>query len=151
MVNSIKCLTGVDCRHVYSTSSNAKIFHNSYVYFFTTTDSKSFTLWSPDWSVVHTFVVHATFMLKQRGKLLGLFISGSRHWSVWRHVKSERFPFFRFPFFLARQCFPSFRFPLFRFPFFRFLFFRFLSFLHPRNTAFVTRGTSKSKLNPSKQ
>ena len=28
MVNSIKCLTGVDCRHVYSTSSSVKIFNN---------------------------------------------------------------------------------------------------------------------------
>ena len=62
---------------------------------------------------------------------VGLFISGYRHWSVWLHVKSERFPFFRFPFFLARECFHSFRFPLFRFLLFRFLFFRFLSFLHP--------------------
>jgi len=103
------------------------------VYSFTTTDSrpKSFKLWSPDWSVVHTFVVHATFMFKQRGKLLGLFISGSRQWSVWLHVKSERFPFFRFPFFPGPGVYPFFPFPFTPFPFFRFLFFSFLSFLHP--------------------
>ena len=41
--------------------------------------------------------------------LLGLFISGSRHWSVRLHVKSERFPFFPFPFFPL---------PFFPFPFF---------------------------------
>jgi len=93
-----------------------------YVYSFTTTDSMSFTLWSPDWSVIHTFVVHATFMFKQRGKLLGLFISGSRHWSVWLHVKSERFPFFPFPFFPGPEVFPFFPFPFIPFPFFRFLF-----------------------------
>jgi len=102
-----------------------------YVYSFTTTDSKSFTLWSPDWSVVHTFVVHATFMFKQRGKLLGLFISGSRHWSVWLHVKSERFPFFPFPFFPGPGVFPFFPFPFIPFPFFPFPFFPFPFFPTP--------------------
>ena len=79
------------------------------------------------------FVVHATFMFKQRGKLLGLFISGSRHWSVWLHVKSERFPFFPFPFFPGPGVFPFFPFPFIPFPFFSVSFFPFPFFPTPKS------------------